>query len=102
MEAIENLNEPMGSHRTTISNYIVVCILLLFLFLSGTKTICFMVCGLSTNEHPYCVLLDNVACCCLVSYLISFDAHFCAISAFFFVSQRYYIVDRLSYMDLMF
>ncbi|ONM29885.1 MYB-type transcription factor [Zea mays] len=33
MEAIKNLNEPTGSHRTTIANYIEVCILLLFLFL---------------------------------------------------------------------
>jgi len=44
MEAIKNLNEPTGSHRTTIANYIEVCILLLFLYLLRTRVIlCFYV-----------------------------------------------------------
>jgi len=60
MEAIKNLNEPTGSHRTTIANYIEVCILLLFLFLSTfSRTyrliICFMVC-----LHFHFPLLLNV------------------------------------------
>jgi hypothetical protein len=54
MEAIKNLNEPTGSHRTTIANYIEVYILLLFLFLSRTYrlTICFIY-GLSTFPFSF-------------------------------------------------
>src|ERR1041384_5068127 len=66
MEAIKKLNDPMGSNVTAIANYIGVCILLLFSFLAGTRVICFMVCDMTVNEHPYCCvfLKDNVELCC--------------------------------------
>jgi hypothetical protein len=32
LESVKNLNEPTGSHKTTIANYIEVCILVVLLF----------------------------------------------------------------------
>ena len=86
MEAIKNLNEPTGSHRTTIANYLEVCILLLFLYLLRTRVIvCFMFFIQRPSPFIFSVMSNAISTLCLC-----------------LVSQRFYIPDRLSDVGSMF
>lgn len=53
LKSVKNLNEPTGSHRTTIANYIEVCILVLFSFRFYHYRYIFS--DLSTNVLSYCL-----------------------------------------------
>lgn len=78
MEAIKNLNEPAGSHRTTIANYIEVCILFYSCCFLGCIA-CFM----------FCVQMH-------ISFYFEYNVkHYFALSIFCLVSQRFYIPKQL-------
>jgi hypothetical protein len=93
MEAIKSLNEPTGSHRTTIANYIEVCKLLLFL--SSTRLICSMyayklsipnaVSSVRIISKHYCLLhrFNHVYLLLLLAFIFAFHVKSLALVAAF-------------------